>query len=167
MEAMGMHKDDVQLIRNAHEGAWLVVRTPFGDTARIKVTRGTPQGDALSPSLFNFFLNLCLRHLNDTGVGYTHACGVRRNNTTFADDICLLATSVEDMNRLLARVASFAEWAGMELCIPKCEVTAYNFRSKSELATHRIVYFDRPGATGKNLTRLAPEEAFKYLGIRL
>ena len=61
MEKMGMQPEDVQLIKNAHDGAWVVVRTPFGDTARIQVTRGTPQGDVLSSSLFIFFLNLCLR----------------------------------------------------------------------------------------------------------
>ena len=123
MGLMGMHADDVNLIREAHRDAWVTVRTPFGETARIQVTRGTPQGDALSPTLFIFFLNLCLRHLNDAGVGFTHACGVRRNNTTFADDICIVGTAAKDMNKLLTKVAEFAEWAGMDLCVFKCEVT--------------------------------------------
>ena len=42
------------------------------------------------------------------------------------------------MNTLLNRVAEFAEWAGMEMCVPKCEISAYNFRSKSEMATNRV-----------------------------
>jgi len=72
LERLGMHQEDVDLIRNAHTGAWVKVHTPFGDTAEIQVTRGTPQGDALSPSLFVFFMNLCLRHLAGAGVGFVH-----------------------------------------------------------------------------------------------
>ena len=73
-ERLGMHPDDVNLLRRAHRGAWVTVRTPFGDTARIQVTRGTAQGCSLSPSLFCFFLNLCLRHIATSGVGFHHIC---------------------------------------------------------------------------------------------
>mmetsp|Transcript_61028 Transcript_61028/g.125832 ORF Transcript_61028/g.125832 Transcript_61028/m.125832 type:complete len:226 (-) Transcript_61028:1159-1836(-) len=93
----------VRLIRNAHTGAWIRVRTPFGETAKIQVSRGTPQGDALSPSLFIFFINLMLRHLSAAGVGFVHKVGVKRNNCTFADDVCLIAENVEDMNKLLLK----------------------------------------------------------------
>eukprot|EP00961_Rhodomonas_salina_P205664 2776017-Rhodomonas_salina.1 len=51
-ERLGMHPYDVNLLRRAHLGAWVTVRTPFGDTARIQVTRSTAQGCSLSPSLF-------------------------------------------------------------------------------------------------------------------
>eukprot|EP00961_Rhodomonas_salina_P027576 372724-Rhodomonas_salina.1 len=42
-EQMGMHWDDVDLLCRCHAGAWVTVRTPFGETARIQVTRGSPQ----------------------------------------------------------------------------------------------------------------------------
>eukprot|EP00961_Rhodomonas_salina_P154827 2085573-Rhodomonas_salina.1 len=92
-EQMGMHSADVDLLRQCHSGAWVTVRTPFGETARVQVMLGSPQGDSLSPSLFVFFLNLCLRHLGTSGVGFVHGCGVRLNATCFADDLALLATS--------------------------------------------------------------------------
>eukprot|EP00286_Rhodomonas_abbreviata_P027252 CAMPEP_0181306956 /NCGR_PEP_ID=MMETSP1101-20121128/10593_1 /TAXON_ID=46948 /ORGANISM="Rhodomonas abbreviata, Strain Caron Lab Isolate" /LENGTH=345 /DNA_ID=CAMNT_0023413081 /DNA_START=65 /DNA_END=1103 /DNA_ORIENTATION=+ len=43
-------------------------------------------------------------------------------------------------NKLLERVAEFAEWAGMDLCVLKCEATGYNFRSKSEMPIALIKY---------------------------
>eukprot|EP00961_Rhodomonas_salina_P101820 1369770-Rhodomonas_salina.1 len=67
---MGMHPADrdIDILRRAHRDAWVEVRTPFGTTASIQVSRGTAQGCALSPTLFNFFLNLCLRHIGTAGV---------------------------------------------------------------------------------------------------
>jgi len=161
LERLGMHPDDVELIRRAHTGAWVKVRTPFGETAEVQVTRGTPQGDALSPSLFVFFINLCLRHLAGAGVGFVHKNGVRRNNCTFADDICLIAESVKDMNLLLERVHEFCEWSGMALCLCKCEATGFDFRTETEENTDRLVL------NGATMTRLDPRNAFKYLGVRL
>ena len=110
-----MHEEDVNLIHTAHTGAWVKVHTPFGETAEIQVTRGTPQGDALSPSLFVFFINIMLRHLAAAGVGFVHNKNrqgrpIQRNNSTFADDVCLLAENVDDMNTLLRRVQDFCEW---------------------------------------------------------
>eukprot|EP00961_Rhodomonas_salina_P046899 629524-Rhodomonas_salina.3 len=137
-EQLGMHRADVDLLRWCHRGAWVTVRTPFGETARVQVTRGSPQGDSLSPSLFVFFLNLCLRHLGTAGVGFVHACGVNRNATYFADDLALIATSLSDMNKLLAKVSEFAAWAGMDLCVHKCEVAAFDFRTQRDLNTRKV-----------------------------
>jgi len=134
---------------------------PFGDTAEIQVTRGTPQGDALSPSLFVFFMNLCLRHLAGAGVGFVHRCGVKRNNCTFADDVCLIAESIEDMNKLLARVHDFCEWSGMALCLCKCEATGFNFKTEEEENTDRLTL------NGATMTPLSARQAFKYLGVRM
>eukprot|EP00961_Rhodomonas_salina_P162237 2185349-Rhodomonas_salina.1 len=67
LEQLGLHPDDVRTIQRAHEGSWVKVRTPFGDTAEIEVRRGSPQGDCLLPSLFIFLINLCLRHLAGAG----------------------------------------------------------------------------------------------------
>eukprot|EP00961_Rhodomonas_salina_P267952 3620476-Rhodomonas_salina.2 len=158
---LGMHPDDVDLLRQCHAGAWVTVGTPCGETARVQVTRGSPQGDSLSPSLFVFFLNLRLHHLGTAGVGITHACGVLQNSTCFADDLALLATSIRDMNKLLAKVSEFAAWAGMELCVHKCEVAAYDFGTQTELNTHKIQY------NGQRLAHLSADAEVQYLWLCL
>eukprot|EP00961_Rhodomonas_salina_P045140 606384-Rhodomonas_salina.1 len=35
-EQLGMHRDDVDLLRRCHAGEWVTVRTPFGETARVQ-----------------------------------------------------------------------------------------------------------------------------------
>eukprot|EP00961_Rhodomonas_salina_P146336 1969797-Rhodomonas_salina.2 len=78
--------------------------------------------------------------MGTAGVGFVHGCGVRCNATCFADDLALLATSVSDVNKLLQKVSEFAAWAGMDLCVHKCEVAAYYFCTGSELSTRRVRY---------------------------
>jgi hypothetical protein len=126
LREMNMADEDVRLLRVMFDGAWQQVDTPFGRTAKIPVERGTAQGNPLSPILFLIFLNLCLRHLLDAGVGVVHAARtekgdrVRQNHAAFADDVVLLATKPGDMNLLLDRVREFSAWSGMELCLLKC-----------------------------------------------
>ena len=161
MERMGMHPNDIEMIRGAQRGTWTSVATTYGNTARIPTSRGTPQGDTLSPSLFILFINLCLRHLAGAGVGHIHSCGLRRNHACFADDLALIAHSAEDMNLLLQRVHEFALWSNMELCLLKCEITGYDFGLGAELPTNVIKL------GGQQLTSLSATSSYKYLGLRL
>ena len=57
---MGMTTEDLTVLQRLQEEAHLQVATDFGDTAEIPLTRGTPQGDTLSPTLFAVCINVCL-----------------------------------------------------------------------------------------------------------
>eukprot|EP00961_Rhodomonas_salina_P100767 1355827-Rhodomonas_salina.1 len=83
---MGMDERDIILIKELYAYTWLKISTEMGETVRIPTTRGSPQGDTLSPSIFVFFMNLCLRLLDDAGVGFQHTCGIRRSHAAFVDD---------------------------------------------------------------------------------
>eukprot|EP00961_Rhodomonas_salina_P227690 3077761-Rhodomonas_salina.1 len=133
MEMLGMNEVDINTILLAHTGAWVKVQTPFGESAQIDMTLGTPQGDCVSPNLFGLFINLCLRHLVEAGGGFKHKCGVQRNNTCFAEDVCLVTETPDQMQGLLDRVKEFCDWSGMELCTMKCKVSGWDFWLKREL----------------------------------
>ena len=60
MEWAGMHDNDLTVLRRLQDEAHLQVATDFGSTCEIPITRGTPQGDTLSPTLFAMFINICL-----------------------------------------------------------------------------------------------------------
>jgi len=157
----GMHDDDIAVLEQIQANAHLKVATDFGDTCDIPITRGTPQGDTLSPTLFSMFINVCLRSLARNGVGFEHACGVRGNASAFADDIALMTNTVKDMNILLERLRTFASWSGMQLNLKKCEVTGFCYQHNRERDTDTIRY------DGACLEPLRGSKAFKYLGIRV
>jgi len=161
LEWSGMHPDDITVIRRLQEGAQLRVVTDFGTTCDVPMSRGTPQGDTLSPTLFSLFLNVGLRGLARAGVGFQHACGVRTNACAFADDIALMANSITDMNTLLESLRAFSEWSGMRMNLKKCEVTGFCYKNNRERGTDAIRFGGAP------LAPLRGKKAFKYLGVRV
>ena len=161
LEWTGMHADDLKVLRQLQDNAHLQVATDFGSTCEIPITRGTLQGDTLSPTLFALFINVCLRGLARTGVGFTHACGLRGNAEAFADDIALMTNSVQDMNTLLEQLQKFSDWSGMSMNLKKCEVTGFCYSKNRECATDAIQF------NGKRLAPLDRAKAFKYLGVWL
>jgi len=168
LEAMEMHPTDIELLRQTYAGAWIKVQTPFGETAPIDITRGTPQGDSMSPSIFNLFINLALRHLMSLGVSFKHDCGLRRNHSAFADDMALVTTSEADMNVLLAGLHEFSTWSGMDLCVVKCMATGYNFATGTSENTVAIRYgVTAANPQGEEIPNLNAAAAFKYLGLRM
>lgn len=110
LRALGMAEVDVQLLERAYEGTWHRIETDFGDTAPIPLSRGTPQGSALSPSIFVLFLNLCLRLLADVGRGCMHACGIRRHTLWFLDDLALVSMGIHVLYRSHSTYANIRDF---------------------------------------------------------
>src|ERR1700738_5038355 len=96
----------------------------FGTTPPIHISRGTIQGDTLSPYLFIIFLEPLLRWLQQGNNGYTFGTSrVKISSVTYADDLAAIANKLEALQTQLNKLDKFSEWAGMDLGIPKCAVT--------------------------------------------
>jgi len=97
----------------------------FGDKSfvAIQIDTGSVQGSALSPFLFDLFINTFRRLLNSTGISHR----VRRvpdwNHQAFADDLSLYVSSTEDANSMLNIVSAFQEWSGLKIFHEKNLVT--------------------------------------------
>ncbi len=64
------------------------------------------------------------------------------------------------MSRLLKVVSDFCAWSEMRIKCKKSVITGFDFKRHATLPTEGILYEGAP------LTRLAPDEAFAYLGVR-
>ena len=78
-------------------------------SAAIQLDTGTVQGSALSPRLFDLFINALLRLLDSTGMSNRVRGVPDWNHQAFADDHSLDVGSTDDANTLLDIVSKFQE----------------------------------------------------------
>eukprot|EP00961_Rhodomonas_salina_P153042 2060414-Rhodomonas_salina.1 len=118
---------DVDILASLYRASPFRVTTAFGTTATIRVGRGCRQGDILSQLVFDLFVNLLLRFLNDAGVGASITEASRVNHKGFADDLGMVTNSSTDMQLLLNRMSKFCKWSWMEVNMLKTKATAIDF----------------------------------------
>ena len=151
---------DVDLLRSLYDRSTYVADLLYGQSAPIPLTRGTKQGDKLSPLLFGLIFNCLLLALRASGVAHRTVSGLRTPARGFADDLVLCTESAEAMGRLLEVVADFCKWSGMRVKLEKSVATAFDFLLRQELSTAGILYRGTP------LVHLSASESFPYLGVR-
>jgi len=124
----------------------------YGHT--INIGRGVPQGDPLSPLLFIIQLQPLCDALDECGVGgITLPGGLLIRDLLYADDICLVAESEEDLNRMLSVCTEWATPNGMQFSVPKSEVMVLVGNDPAQLPIIRL--YDSP---------LKWVQEFRYLG---
>ena len=151
---------DIDLLRSLYDQSYYVADLLYGQSAPIPMTRGTKQGDKLSPLLFGLIFNCLLLALRASGVAHRTISGLRTPARGFADDLVLCTESAADMGHLLEVVADFCRWSGMQVKLEKSVATAFDFKQQQELSTADILYQGTP------LVHLAASESFPYLGVR-
>ena len=98
---MGIPNHLTCLLRNLYAGQEARVRTGHGTTDWFQIGKGVCQGSILSPCLFNFYAEYIMRNagLDEAQAGVKTA-GRSINNLRYADDITVMAESVEELKRL-------------------------------------------------------------------
>ena len=109
-----------QLCQAIYSGSSQRVRCSEGFTDDIPVNVGIKQGCPLSPLLFNLTLEALLPALNRVTSGYNMENGSRLKQLAYADDLCVVATSKEEITSLLAVIEEFCAWSGLSLNVGKC-----------------------------------------------
>jgi len=75
---------------------------------QFKVTRGVAQGCTLSPIFFNIYLDDLLQRFRESGLGVPIGCTLL-NAFSFADDLALIASSKETVNKYLEVLNAWCE----------------------------------------------------------
>ena len=124
MRAHGIEGRIVDLIETlyATTEAAIVVRSTITDWFTTSV--GVRQGCLLSPCLFNVFLGYIMSDALEEFDGSVCIGGMCVTNLRFADDIDLIASSVEELMDLTERVDTSAARLGMQINASKTKSMA-------------------------------------------
>jgi hypothetical protein len=107
-----------EILRHLYDGVQLVIDTAVGPTAPISKSRGTAQGDGLSPILFDLVIAVLLRRLAAANLGLK-VDETRIGSLFFADDAAVVTTSLGQMQTALDITSKFEDDSGMRLNVPK------------------------------------------------
>ena len=132
MEDLGYPTDAVEIVGNIYKNSTTAFTgNHFGTTQPINISRGTIQGDTLSPYLFIIFLEPLLRWLEKDNMGYHFSTSTSSCTTpAYADDLAILSDNILSIQPQIIKLQKFAEWAHMDLNLAKCAITGCPNKSK-------------------------------------
>ena len=140
----------VRLLQTLYQISTGAVRVDNDITEWCRTLTGVRQGCVLSPQLFNILLELVISlAIQDLSIGI-NLQGMTINNLGFADDIVLMADSVEDLQTLVTNVHTVSRKFGLTINKGKTEVQMISKESKP-----MSVYIDEE--------KLKQVETFTYL----
>jgi hypothetical protein len=99
--------------------------TPVGISDSIRISRGVPQGDIISPILFNIFFNKLLKEIRKTNIGY-NVKGEIIPLIAYADDLIIISNNRREIKVLLQAINSFCLNNYFNLNVNKCMYTTNN-----------------------------------------
>ena len=150
----------IDLCREIYSGSTQKVRGRSW-TRDLPVGVGIKQGCPLSPLLFNFALEGILPHLMSSSVGYKLSNDTSVSTLGYADDICMVGKTKDDIQKALHLFMEFAEWACLRINPRKCGCLSAINGSK------RGCYIEpySPLAGADHIPALKWEDAYKHLGV--
>lgn len=120
----GMPVEGVSLLRYWYKNQVNQVRwvDTFSDEYRLEC--GVRQGGLTSPSLFNLYINELIEGLSSIHVG-CYIDGTCVNNLSYADDMVLLAPSINALRKLVSTCERYAVEHGLKYNSKKSEVLIF------------------------------------------
>lgn len=152
LQSQNIDYQDIRIIQELYwnQQAQIEIEGQLSESVQIK--RGVRQGCVLSPLLFNIYSEEIFKEALTTEKEGIIINGRVINNIRFADDTVILASTVEELQRLVNRTNTFCEKYGLKINIKK---TKYMQITK-KLNTHTNI-------TLKGV-QLEKVEHYKYLG---
>jgi hypothetical protein len=120
MQSQGVHPQLIRLLQNIYSQAKNIIRLNVDQRVEVKIQRGVRQGDPISPMLFNAALEDIFRRLDWQDGGIT-INGEHLTHLRFADDIVLISTNREEMQRRLQELSKAASGSGLKINEGKTE----------------------------------------------
>ncbi|RVE40503.1 hypothetical protein evm_014848 [Chilo suppressalis] len=111
----------VEVLRYLYENATMSVRLQNQSSNPIQLKRGVRQGDVISPKLFTAALEDIFKLLDWKGRGI-NINGEYLSHLRFADDVVLMAETLEDLNTMLEDLSSASQKVGLKMNMEKTKI---------------------------------------------
>jgi hypothetical protein len=162
----GVPSSLVTLLRKWNTGRTSALEVNGVSTAPFDILRGVPQGDVLSPWLFNLYIESLLRTLQaDAQYTGVDAFGISVKELVYADDLALLCTSRAQAQRALTIVHNWCERWGMRMNVGQRKTEAMVFQPASAAAAPLHEDVNTPLAVGDLVVPIT--DTYKYLGMTM
>ena len=110
-----------RIVRNLYSSMHAQVKVGHRVTRSVRMRQGVRQGCPLSPILFNYFIDELSNCLRKSGYG-VDADGVHLHSLLYADDVVLMASNADDLQKLIDVVDKFCRRWHMNINLNKSEV---------------------------------------------
>ena len=163
MSRLDVPADFISICREVYTGSSQRLRSSEGYTEEIPLRVGIKQGCPLSPLLFNLALEALLPVLETTSAGHRLENDSTIQQMAYADDLCLVATTKEEIESSLAVISAFSRWSGLSLNAQKCGcLSVINSTSRG-----RYVEPFSPSYCDETIPALEWGDTYRYLGIEV
>ncbi|RVE40475.1 hypothetical protein evm_014875 [Chilo suppressalis] len=128
----------IQVIRCLYEAATMSVQVQNQQTSPIPLHRGVRQGDVISPKLFTNAMEDMFKTLNWKRHGI-NINGERISHLRFADDIVIMAETLQDLQQMLNDLADSSIRIGLRMNLDKTKVMFNEHVLPEPIAIHGAV----------------------------
>lgn len=128
----------IQVMRCLYEAATMSVQVQNQQTRPIPLHRGVRQGDVISPKLFTNAMEDMFKTLNWKGRGI-NINGEHISHLRFADDIVIMAETLQDLQQMLNDLAESSLRIGLRMNLDKTKVMFNEHVLPEPIAIHGAV----------------------------
>ena len=160
MSRLSLPKAFISLCQNIYNNSTSRIRSSSGFTNDIPQLMGVKQGCPLSPLLFNLAIQGMLHGIDRVDGGYKLSPSLTIKYLAYADDLCIVAHSKEDINKFITVMIEFMDWAGLNFNVEKCaSLSCINSTPR------KYVQSFSPLVKGNPIRALKWGERYRYLGV--
>ena len=128
MKMVGINGNFLRYIQNSYSSMESCVKFSSGLSDFFKVKVGTRQGDVLSPTLFNLFINDIVDSLNDANPHPVLLESFKITTLLYADDLVIFSTSPEGLQSTLDALSVYCEKWHLQVNVNKSKVMIFESR---------------------------------------
>ena len=150
----------INLCKDIYDGSYTRYRCAAGLTTNICQTVGVKQGCPLSPLLFNLALQGLLLGLDKLPGGYSFSSNLTIKYLAYADDLCLVCRTREEVTTFIRCLTEFADWAQLRFKPSKCAILSCINRG-----VRKYVESFSPTIQGEKIVVMKWGDRYKYLGV--